>query len=472
MEHLPEPLWGQWYLGERLFVSPTTEVYALTRREAPARSCVVKCVRIPAGQRAELARLQEECRLQARMTDCGYAVAVLDDLTVPVTAPDGTLRETIVCLRMERLECLAELMREGTVLSAKEVRRVAEDLLQALVFAHRLQIIHRDIKPANIYRAPSGQYKLGDFGICAHTGSLAAGSMAGTAAYLAPEVASGGAASPAGDLYALGIVLCQLLRGNHLPLTSDDSTYAQIQASITARLHGARIGRIRCRDRQLARVIRRACEPDPRRRYRSAAQMLAALQQKPRTPVRTLLAACSLAAAAGFAAARLLPAPPVYTPASEPAAPAAEPDASSAQTPPEAAADAGTHRYEIIAQTLTWDDARVWCESRGGHLATITSAEEAKTVEDLLDDAGLTAVWLGANNRNASSGFQWVTGEPFAYAEWGPGEPNNTNGVEYYLMLMKRDGTGWVWNDSRLDGLQNFPEDARGFVCEWEETAP
>ena len=84
----------------------------------------------------------------------------------------------------------------------------------------------------------------------------------------------------------------------------------------------------------------------------------------------------------------------------------------------------------------------------------------------------ITAVWLGANNRNASSGFQWVTGEPFDYAEWGPGEPNNTNGVEYYLMLMKREGTGWVWNDSRLDGLNNFPENARGFVCEWEEASP
>lgn len=469
MEHLPEPLWGQWYVGERLFISPTTEVCALTRKDGAGRSCVVKCIRVPGAQPAALARLQDECRLQARMADCGYAVAVLDDLTVPVTGPDGVLLETLVCLRMERLECLAELMREGAALTETEVRRVAEDLLQALTFAHRLQIVHRDLKPANIYRAPSGQYKLGDFGISTRAASLAAGQTAGTAAYLAPEVAAGGEAGPASDIYALGVTLYQLLNGNHLPLTDESSTYAQVQSSIAARMRGARVGRIRCRDRRLARVVMKACEPDPRKRYPSAAAMLDALRKKPRAGLPIAVCACLASAALGFfAAKRLLSAQEAALPA-EPEEPVAE---MPAEPIPDSAADAQTHRYEIIAQTLTWDDARVWCESRGGHLATITSAEEAKNVEDMLDAAGLTAVWLGANNRNASSGFQWVTGEPFDYAEWGPGEPNNTNGVEYYLMLMKRDGIGWIWNDSRLDGLNNFSEDTRGFVCEWEEAAP
>ena len=197
--------------------------------------------------------------------------------------------------------------------------------------------------------------------------------------------------------------------------------------------------------------------------------MLDALRKKPRAALPLSIGACLASAALGFfTAKRLFSAQEDALPA-EPEAPAVDVSAEpSADTP----AEAQTHRYEIIAQTLTWDDARVWCESRGGHLATITSAEEAKTVEDMLDAADITAVWLGANNRNASSGFQWVTGEPFDYAEWGPGEPNNTNGVEYYLMLMKREGTGWVWNDSRLDGLNNFPENARGFVCEWEEASP
>lgn len=469
MEHLPEPLWGQWYLGERLFVSSSTEVYALTRKEGAGRSCVLKCIRVPAGDTAGLIRLQDECRLQARMTDCGYAVAVLDDLTVPVTNADGSLRETLVCLRMERLACLAELMREGTELTETEIRRVAEDLLHALIFAHRLQIVHRDLKPANIYRAPSGQYKLGDFGICARTDSLSAGRMAGTAAYLAPEVAAGGAATPASDIYALGVTLYQLLNHNHLPLTDADSTYAQVQSSISARMRGVRVGRIRCRDRRLEKVVMRACEPDPRKRYPSAAAMLDALRKKPRAALPLALGACLASAALGFFAAKQLFSAQEDALPAEPEPPAVE---APAEPSAEAPAEVQTHRYEIIAQTLTWDDARVWCESRGGHLAAITSAEEAKTVEDMLDAAGITAVWLGANNRNASSGFQWVTGEPFDYAEWGPGEPNNTNGVEYYLMLMKRDGTGWVWNDSRLDGLNNFPENARGFLCEWEEASP
>ena len=126
MEAIKEPLWGQWYLGERLYASASTEVYALTRRTGFGRSCVVKCIRVPAGRPQELDRLQQECRVQARMADCGYAVAVLDDLTVPVYEADGvTLRQTLVLLRMERLDCLAELMREGTILTEKEIRRLA-----------------------------------------------------------------------------------------------------------------------------------------------------------------------------------------------------------------------------------------------------------------------------------------------------------------------------------------------------------
>ena len=80
----------------------------------------------------------------------------------------------------------------------------------------------------------------------------------------------------------------------------------------------------------------------------------------------------------------------------------------------------------------------------------------------------MQAVWLGADNRNAAYGFEWVTGEPFSYAEWGAGEPNNDNGVEYYLMLQNKDGQGWVWNDSRADGFTVFDASACGFVCEWE----
>lgn len=474
MEAIREPLWGQWYLGERLYASASTEVYALTRRTGFGRSCVVKCIRVPAGRPQELDRLQQECRVQARMADCGYAVAVLDDLTVPVYEADGvTLRQTLVLLRMERLDCLAELMREGTILTEKEIRRLAEDVLQALCFAHRLQIVHRDVKPANIYRAPSGQYKLGDFGIAARTDSPETSMMAGTAAYLAPEVAAGKESGMQADLYALGVVLYQLLNGNHLPMTDGQSTYAQVQASISARMRGVRVPRVHCHDRQLAAVVKKACQPDPRRRYRNAEQMLQALRAEKPPAAPTVLAACVIGAAIGFGAAWLtLPQPAqARQPETVQTGPQLPAEADASAEPPAPDSAAGEHRYEVVQQQLSWDDARIWCQSRGGHLAAITSAEEAALVEAMLDEAGLQAVWLGADNRNTSAGFQWVTGEPFSYAEWGIGEPNNTNGVEYYLMLMKKPVQGWVWNDSRQDGMDVFAADTCGFVCEWEEAA-
>jgi len=473
MEGIREPLWGQWYLGEQLYAGGDTEVWTLTRRGGSGRACVVKCLRIAAGDAEALSAANEERRVQERMADSGGAVAILDDLTVQT--PDGWL----VLLRLERLDCLAELMREGAQLSEPEVCRLAEDLLHTLVFAHRLNIVHRDIKPANIYRAPSGRYKLGDFGVSARTDEREPGALAGTAAYMAPEAAAGKPSGAPEDLYSLGIVLYQLLNGNFLPMTHDGSSHTQVQNAIAARLRGQRIPRVSCRSARLRRAVMRACSPDPKKRWGSAEQMLAALTQKKRPPAWAAGLLCALALAAGLAAGRLLgtrraavePAPAEEQTALQTGQAASDtPVAVTERAEPEPvdSGDAVVHRYELIRQALGWEDARIWCESRGGHLATITSQEESAQVLALLDEAGMQAVWLGADNRNAAYGFEWVTGEPFSYAEWGAGEPNNDNGVEYYLMLQNKDGQGWVWNDSRADGFTVFDASACGFVCEWE----
>jgi len=476
MEGIREPLWGQWYLGERLYAGAETEVYALTRRGGMGRPCAVKCIRVPAGREEELERVESECRTQERMADSGGAVAILDDMVVPVEGPDGSVSHYEILLRMERLECLADLLREGMQFSEAEVRKLARDLCEALIFAHRLNVVHRDIKPANIYRSPSGQFKLGDFGIAARTDGQAIGTLAGTAAYMAPEAAAGRNSGAQADLYSLGIVLYQLLNDNFLPMTHDGSTYAEVQNTISARLRGTRVPRVPCRTSRLRRAVARACAPDPRRRWHSAEEMLAALNGPSGPALLKTVSACVLSLSVGFGAAGFLAARVGRTgKAAGPSPAASVPVAVTERTETESGGGMEknvVHRYEVINQKLDWDSAMVWCESRGGHLATITSAEESKQVIALLEKAGMQAVWLGADNRNAANGFRWITDEPFVYAEWGAGEPNNYGGAEYYLMLLHKDGQGWIWNDSRVDGLKSFSPNSCGFVCEWEGDSP
>lgn len=127
-------------------------------------------------------------------------------------------------LVMERVDgpSLSARLAEGPMTDA-EVTRIAGDLADALSAVHAAGIVHRDIKPSNILLAPSAtlnrppRAKLADFGIAHLLGSdriTQPGSLIGTAAYLAPEVALGHAPAPASDVYSLGLVLLEALTGS------------------------------------------------------------------------------------------------------------------------------------------------------------------------------------------------------------------------------------------------------------------
>src|SRR4029450_7678796 len=85
----------------------------------------------------------------------------------------------------------------------------------ALEAAHRGGGVHRDVKPGNVFLTSGREVKVLDFGIAsaAGEGALATGEMLGTPAYLAPERVLGHPATPAADIYALGVVLYELLAG-------------------------------------------------------------------------------------------------------------------------------------------------------------------------------------------------------------------------------------------------------------------
>ena len=111
---------------------------------------------------------------------------------------------------------LEALMQQHEPLSLQQKLDIIIDVLTGLTFAHKRGIVHRDIKPANIRIAEDGRAKLMDFGVAHLTSSqlTSTGASLGTPVYMSPEQITGGKATPATDIFAVGAVLYELLTGN------------------------------------------------------------------------------------------------------------------------------------------------------------------------------------------------------------------------------------------------------------------
>jgi len=103
--------------------------------------------------------------------------------------------------------------------------------------------------------------------------------------------------------------------------------------------------------------------------------------------------------------------------------------------------------------------AQEYCESLGGHLATITSAEEDSFVFQTMKDQGYSNAYFGFSDETEKGTWVWVTGEEASYTNWASGEPNNQSGKEDYAMYYYKYSTG-KWNDGTFDTTT--------FICEWE----
>ena len=113
---------------------------------------------------------------------------------------------------------LSTQLRRRRLLPAEEVAAIGAQAADGLSAAHAEGIVHRDVKPGNLLLTESGRVKIADFGIArslAATHHTELGTVLGTAAYIAPEQARGGSVTAAVDVYALGVVLYELLSGEN-----------------------------------------------------------------------------------------------------------------------------------------------------------------------------------------------------------------------------------------------------------------
>jgi len=211
----------------------------------------------------------------------------------------------------------AEILRQETRLGVADTLELVDGACRGLAHAHRMGVVHRDVKPGNILRSDDGAVKLADFGIAkAMVGGTSqitqAGSVLGTAAYLAPEQASGGEVGPPADLYGLGVVAYQLLAGR---LPYDAASLSEL-AFMQQREYPARLDELVPEvPAALAIAVERALELEPAQRYAKADDMRRALHDgargvTPAAPEDDATAATSLLAPEDrTAATRATPAP-------------------------------------------------------------------------------------------------------------------------------------------------------------------
>jgi tRNA A-37 threonylcarbamoyl transferase component Bud32 len=196
---------GRYRLQRRIAAGGMGEVWA-GHDAVLDREVAVKLLRPEYAEHSEtLARFRDEARHAAGIAHPGIA-QVYDYAEDP---------QPFLVMELVHGPSLAAVLARGP-LDARTTMHIATQAAAALGAAHAAGLVHRDVKPANLLIGPGGQVKITDFGIASAAGSAPltrTGTLIGTPAYLAPERVAGQSATPASDLYSLGVVCYECLAG-------------------------------------------------------------------------------------------------------------------------------------------------------------------------------------------------------------------------------------------------------------------
>jgi serine/threonine protein kinase/tetratricopeptide (TPR) repeat protein len=265
---VPIGTWGPFTLLERVGEGAFGEVYRA--RDALQRDVALKLLRPGRGSIAQIAaRILHEGRIMARVRHTNVVTVYGSE------EHDGRVGLSMEFVRGRTLEALLET--HGRY-SAREAALMGRELCRALAATHAAGLIHRDVKARNVMREEGGRVVLMDFGagqMSAPDGNAVVGrGVTGTPLYLAPELLVSGEANVRSDIYSLGVLLFHLVTRSY-----------PVQAMTLDDLRLAHAGGLRRRLNDLrpelpddfVRVIERAVDADPERRYASAGAMQDAL---------------------------------------------------------------------------------------------------------------------------------------------------------------------------------------------------
>ena len=121
--------------------------------------------------------------------------------------------------------------------------------------------------------------------------------------------------------------------------------------------------------------------------------------------------------------------------------------------------------YYLVDVPVSWEEAEARCEKKGGHLATVTSAEENTWIAQNINPYEDHKSWLGGL-MDVNHKWHWITGEDWSYTSFGENQPDFYDSNEYYLCTLH---SGDKWNDGDQEGyLGNSWIFIEGYIIEWE----
>lgn len=284
MKEIPQPLWGNWYITDKIDSGAFSEVYRIeAKREGRTDVSTLKIVyivlddEIVCDDEQKKMLLEQKYReavnetsIMYKLKNCPYIVSYEDENIFPLTCTPGC----VMLIRMEYIMELPALIEKGGFPPTEEnILRLAANIGRGLNASHKLGIYHRDIKPSNFFAAPDGTFKLGDFNISGSKES--ARTISGTAGYIAPEIykaINSGTSeyTNRADIYSFGICLYQLMNDFFFPFEEECPT----EQAVERRMNGEPLPAPKKASPDFGRMILRACAFDPALRYGSMDEML------------------------------------------------------------------------------------------------------------------------------------------------------------------------------------------------------
>lgn len=258
---------NRYQITERIGIGGMAEVYQAQDNVLGRRVAVKVMLPQYAADENFTKRFKQEAAAAANLQS-PYIVNIYD-----WGQDDGTY---YIVMEYVRGSDLKTAINERGAINQRKSAEIASQVCQALSVAHGMDIVHRDIKPQNIMVQPDGNVKVMDFGIARAKNSVMTktSSVLGTAHYISPEQAQGKDLTAASDIYSLGIVLYEAVTGQ-LPFDGPDAVSVAMKQVNDLPEEPSLINPDI--DPGLEAIIMKALEKNPARRFATAKDMRAAL---------------------------------------------------------------------------------------------------------------------------------------------------------------------------------------------------